>query len=55
MRSSIWFLFAAVVSVYSMAFAEDTTNESIITAVVSQERQEHQENTTSTEQESEYR
>ncbi|PWU15263.1 MAG: hypothetical protein C5B45_02895 [Chlamydiae bacterium] len=44
MKSSIWFLLAAVVSLHGVAFAEDDSNESSNTEIVEQE-QEKQEQT----------
>lgn len=42
MRNSIWFLLAAVVSLHGLAFAEDDSNESASTEIVSQEDKKEQ-------------
>ncbi|QZA58170.1 hypothetical protein [Candidatus Rhabdochlamydia porcellionis] len=42
MRNSIWFLLAAVVSLHGLAFAEDESNESTGTEIVSQEEKQEQ-------------
>lgn len=38
MKSSIWFLLAAVISLHGMAFAEDDSSEPSGTEIVSQEQ-----------------
>ncbi|KAG6559882.1 hypothetical protein RHABOEDO_000114 [Candidatus Rhabdochlamydia oedothoracis] len=42
MRKSIWFLLAAVVSLYGVAFAEEDSNEPSGTEIVSQEDKQEQ-------------